>query len=61
MVMVRSSQVVALELVNALTVVIAMSLITTGVTAGLLASGAFTMAKPVKKEVGIKFSKPPKK
>jgi len=46
-------QVVALEVMNALTTVTAMSVLMTGVTSGLLASGIFAAPKPVKKREGI--------
>lgn len=53
-------QVTALEMVNALMTVAAMSIIVTGMSAGLLASGIFEPKKVPKKPVGITWAKPKK-
>jgi len=52
------------QLVSAMTVIMTMSVLVTGLSAGLLASGVLGASEPAKKSGGITFGapkKPPKK
>lgn len=53
-------QVVALELINAMATVTVMSVVVTGLSAGLLASGVLAPTKPPKKKEGPTWGKPKK-